>query len=78
VTNLVKKAIADNRSIELGAPGFPFPRVPLPTNGNPFSNPFLPEPAEVQVLAFLATANPLGFLAPDVPKPGFQETGTLT
>jgi hypothetical protein len=29
-----------------------------------------PEPAEVRILAFLGTANLLGFLAPDVPGNG--------
>ncbi len=29
-----------------------------------------------RVLAFLGTGNPLGFLAPDVPKPGFLKAGT--
>ncbi len=29
-----------------------------------------------QRTAFLGTANPLGFLAPDVPKPGFLKVGT--
>jgi hypothetical protein len=54
--------------------GFPFPR-----NENPFLSIYLkvqfrisrnPELVEAQVLAFLGTANPLGFLAPDLPKPG--------
>jgi len=40
--------------------------VPFPKNGNPFS----------RVLAFLRTANSLGFLAPDAPKSGFLKLGT--
>ncbi len=51
-------------SFKLGVSGFRIPRNP--------------ELAEARVLAFLGTTNPVGCLAPDVPKPGFQGTGTET
>jgi hypothetical protein len=47
----------------VGVSGFPFLGVPFPRKGNP---------PGFRVITFLGTANPLGFLAPDVPKPGFR------
>jgi hypothetical protein len=51
----------------------------VPRNGEPkilcgFRIPRKPETTEVRVLAFLGKANQLGFLAPEVPKPGFKGT----
>jgi hypothetical protein len=43
--------------------------------GNPGTENLVRVPGS-RVLAFLGTGNPLGFLAPDVPKPGFLKLGT--
>jgi hypothetical protein len=44
--------------------------------GSGFQEPGNPKScAGSRVLAFLGTGNPLGFLAPDVPKPGFRVHG---
>ncbi len=42
--------------------------------GNPGTENLVRVPGS-RVLAFLGTGNPLGFLAPDVPKPGFRVHG---